>query len=146
MSDMPDTSPAIEELPPTALNDFAEGFSAIAAASSGELSTIQQVTVDHLRQGPHVESTDPVAHVAEHLEQLIPAVMKDARVAGVPDRILVNMNALKAPAAPGPEALPAVALAGGGAAVIIGLIAVGAAWYCLGGDAPEPGTSVEVRC
>lgn len=117
--------------------------------SPGDSAVVHDVVIEHLEKGPRVSASDPYEHVAEHFKYVFPAVMRDARVEPVQQRLLDEYAKLPSTPEtrlrqhPGDNSVGFAVVLGGAIGVIVAGAIVG---YCLGGPDPAPGESVEVRC
>ena len=102
-----------------------------------------------MKKGPKNTKRDAFEHVAEHINYIYPAIMKDARLNEIKDRIIAEYGkmpstpATKLRTSPNENSYGALVACGIGVLVIV---AAATAAYCMGGPEPAPGESVEVRC
>jgi hypothetical protein len=131
------------------VSDLVAAFSRIYDRAPADLELIHEVVVGHLKTGPKVSAADPYEHVAQHIKDIYPAVMRDVRLEPVHSRLLSEYARMPATPVtrlrefPGDQSIGFAVVVGGAIGVAVAAAIVG---YCLGGPDPAPGESVEVRC
>ena len=131
------------------VSHFVATISRVFDRSGADLQLIYDTVVDQLENGPRNNVEEAYGHVAQHFRDIYPVIMSDPRLEDARGRILAEYGRLPATSETRLRVSRddhsvgfAVVLGGAiGVAVAAAIVA-----YCLGGDDPAPGESVEVRC
>ena len=134
---------------PEAVSHLIATYARVFDRNPADVEVIHNLTIELMKTGPKNTKKDGFEHVAEHINYIFPAIMKDPRLNDVKERLVAEYA--KMPSTPAtrlrtsPNENSLGVLVAGGVGVLV--IVVGATMaYCLGGPDPEPGQSVEARC
>lgn len=139
----------LDHTSPAMVSHLVATFSRIYDRYPSDLELIHGVVVEHLKRGPKVAHPDAFEHVAQHIKDIYPAVMRDPRIQPVQTRMLDEYARMPATPetrlrqSPDDRSIGFAVVLGGAIGVAVAAAIVG---YCLGGPDPAPGESVEVRC
>jgi hypothetical protein len=109
---------------------------------------VHDLVLEQLKQGPKVTEADPWEHIAQHLKEILPSVMRDPEVLAMVPAILDDYARLPATADtklrqnPGDQSVGPYAVIG--VLTAAGLALAGIIAYCLSDVTADPGTSAEV--
>lgn len=132
----------IDRPDPVAIARKLSAYADLCAASPDEVATIVGVVHELLTSGPTVTSTEPWEHLADHLHNLLPVLLKDPRIDAVTAALTAKYKAQLDAA--GTDFSPAKIGVLAGAAVLLAAAEVIAS--CIEGPHPKPGMSAATHC
>ena len=134
---------------PEAVSHMIATYARIFDRNPGDFEAIQNLAIELMKKGPKNTKKDAFEHVAEHITYIYPAIMKDARLNDVKDRLVAEYGRMPSTPATRLRSSPNENSYGIAAACAVGVLVIvpaATAAYCMGGPDPAPGESVEVRC
>ena len=73
---------------PEAVSHMIATYARIFDRNPGDFEAIQNLAIELMKKGPKNTKKDAFEHVAEHITYIYPAIMKDARLNDVKDRLV----------------------------------------------------------